>query len=118
MNILDINLDKELYEIKINEKTNYIYLIKLREFINTIKLDDIVMVDHIDIFMERYKKFDKSIVLSIVNNPDIIKYFEKKVFNTINLIYLVKTKLFFNWQISLTNKKYIKKPTNTMTVYN
>ncbi len=45
---------------------------KLREFINTIKLDDIVvfvdgfdviMVDHIDIFMERYKKFDKSIIL-------------------------------------------------------
>ncbi len=37
---------------------------KLREFINTIKLDDIVVfVDHIDIFMERYKKFDKSIIL-------------------------------------------------------
>ena len=65
---------------------------KLREFLKTIKFDDIVvfvdgfdviMVDHIDIFMERYKKFNKSIVLSIVNNPDIIKYFEKKVFNTI-----------------------------------
>ena len=65
---------------------------KLREFLKTIKSDDIVvfvdgfdviMVDHIDIFMERYKKFNKSIVLSIVNNPDIIKYFEKKVFNTI-----------------------------------
>ena len=37
---------------------------KLREFLNTIKLDDIVVfVDHIDIFMERYKKFDKSIIL-------------------------------------------------------
>jgi hypothetical protein len=35
MNILDINLYKESLEIKINEKTNYIYLIKLREFIKT-----------------------------------------------------------------------------------
>ena len=65
---------------------------KLQEFLKTIYPSDIVifvdgfdviMVDHIDIFMERYKKFNKSIVLSIINNPDIIKYFEKKVFNTI-----------------------------------
>ena len=65
---------------------------KLQEFLKTIDPSDIVifvdgfdviMVDHIDIFMERYKKFNKSIVLSIINNPDIIKYFEKKVFNTI-----------------------------------
>ena len=65
---------------------------KLQEFLKTIDPSDIVvfvdgfdviMVDHIDIFMERYKKFNKSIVLSIVNNLDIVKYFEKKIFNTI-----------------------------------
>jgi hypothetical protein len=65
---------------------------KLREFLKTIADDsivifvdgfDVVMVDHIDTFMARYKKFGKSIVLSIINNPSIIKYFEKKVFNTI-----------------------------------
>jgi hypothetical protein len=65
---------------------------KLREFLKTIDSDsivicvdgfDVVMVDHIDTFMARYKKFGKSIVLSIINDLDIVKYFSKKIFNTI-----------------------------------
>ena len=65
---------------------------KLKEFLKIIDPSDIVvfvdgfdviMINNIDTFIKRYNKFNKSIVLSIINNPDIIKYFEKKVFNTI-----------------------------------
>jgi len=65
---------------------------KLQEFLKTINPNDIVvfvdgfdviMVNHIDKFITQYKKFNKGIVLSIVNDLNIIKYFQKKMFNTI-----------------------------------
>ena len=65
---------------------------KLQEFLKTIDPSDIVvfvdgfdviMVDYIDTFIAKYKKFNKSIVFSIINDLDIMKYFAKKVFNTI-----------------------------------
>ena len=65
---------------------------KLKEFLKIIDPSDIVvfvdgfdviMVNNIDTFIKRYNKFNKSIVLSIINDLNIIKYFAKKVFNTI-----------------------------------
>jgi hypothetical protein len=65
---------------------------KMREFLKTLNPTDIVifvdgfdviMVDHIDNFITCYNKFNKSIILSITNDLEIIKYFAKKMFNTI-----------------------------------
>ncbi len=92
---------------------------KLQEFLKTIDNDsivifvdgfDVVMVDHIDTFMARYKKFGKSIVLSIINNPDIIKYLEKKVFNTIKYKgseYWLCSGLYVGKAVDLSNMFYI-----------
>ena len=65
---------------------------KIREFLKSINsydiiinIDgfDVIMVNHINKFIDRYKKFNKGIVLSIMNDLNIIKYVQKKMFNTI-----------------------------------
>ena len=44
---------------------------------------DVVMNEHIDIFIQKYKKFNKSIVLSVIYNSNTLKFIEKRIFGTV-----------------------------------
>jgi hypothetical protein len=65
---------------------------QLQKFLKSVNSDDIVafidgfdvvMNEHIDIFIQKYKKFNKSIVLSVIYNSDTLKFIEKRMFGTV-----------------------------------
>jgi hypothetical protein len=65
---------------------------KLQTFLKSVNSDDIVifvdgfdvvMNEHIDMFLQKYKKFNKSIVLSVIYNSNTLKFIEKRVFGTV-----------------------------------
>ena len=64
---------------------------KIQEYIKTLDPNDVViisdgfdvvMLEHIDEFNRRYKKFGKSIVIGIVDGPKIVKYAAARIFGT------------------------------------
>ena len=65
---------------------------QLQKFLKSVNSDDIVvfvdgfdvvMNEHIDIFIKKYKKFNKSIVLSVIYNSNTLKFIEKRIFGTV-----------------------------------
>ena len=65
---------------------------QLKKFLKSVNSDDIVvfvdgfdvvMNEHIDIFIQKYKKFNKSIVLSVIYNSNTLKFIEKRIFGTV-----------------------------------
>ena len=65
---------------------------QLQKFLKSVNSDDIVifvdgfdvvMNDHIDVFLEKYKKFNKSIILSVIYNSNTLKFIEKRVFGNV-----------------------------------
>jgi hypothetical protein len=65
---------------------------QMKKFLKTVKSNDIVifvdgfdviMNEHIDVFLDKYEKFNKSIVLSVIYNSDTVEFFEKRIFGTV-----------------------------------